>query len=372
MESKKYFIIVGYSEIWENICKKFFNNQSSEGISREIKKDKEYTLYFLQAGAKELEENAINEYFQNKINKEDEIIIFAHRFWGKGHPGLTPKTIENLKVQCFPNMEYILFSTADKDSYPCMLLKKIDNNLGNLPQILPSWKKLKEEVGKKNLIKLIHRIAHLFLPLDIDLMGIDEVKGRKTDDGKNAQEIYLEDVLREKDEAYYRQKLAKLQYIVAGEHVIFSQADGKIECGNGEIRECSPVAPQNADNLLSDNKSIYDLILESDKKNVVDSKEWQSLKLLSGLEKIDKNADEKNPTSKIYKPINYTSSPILQFMCLLDCKIQKVKNSKPIKLTDVQEILGFDWKGLISNPEGNPFHSWFCELMQELEKLAKN
>ena len=241
------------------------------------------------------------------------------------------------------------------------------------------------EAIKKNLIKpfslLKHRIAHLWLPLDIDLQGIKEVMSsefgvQSSEEKKKRAEDYLKDVLTGKDGQFYRQKLADLQYMVAGEHVDFSGANGNIKCENGEINECNPVEPQDKENLFADDKSIYDLILESDKKDVIDSKEWQVLKLLSELEKIDEKADEKNPTNKIYKPIDYKNSPILQFMCYLDCLIVKCKKGEieaPENLfTKEKELFEtLNSKLTTRNPklEISDFHNWFCALDDYLYRL---
>ena len=204
---------------------------------------------------------------------------------------------------------------------------------------------------------LKHRIAHLFLPLDIDLMGIKEVLSSKlgsSEENKSRAVDYLKDVLESKngDTRYYRQKLAKLQYVVAGEYVDFPQANGNIK--EGKIKECDPVKPKDAANLLADNKSIYELILDSDK--IIGSTDWQTLTRLSGL-KLKDGVNEKNPDTncKVYEPDK--NSRILQFMCLMDCKIQKLQS---IGENDVNE--------LTSKLES--FHSWFCALHETLDKIG--
>lgn len=226
------------------------------------------------------------------------------------------------------------------------------------------WDTIQKKTIIPNFSLLKHRIAHLWLPLDIDLQGIQEVSRQQA--GSSSQE-YLKNVLTGKDNQFYRQKLAKFQYVLAGEHVDFSQANGSIKCENGKIKECSQVKPQDKENLLVDNKSIYDLIRESDKKDVIDSQDWQALKLLSGLKLIN-GVDEKNPTNKTYKAINYKDSPIFQFICLMDCMISGECPSDVTKVLDPFD----NWEVKNANPERiTSFHSWFCALDDCLDKFRE-
>ena len=252
----------------------------------------------------------------------------------------------------------------------------------------------------------------------------------------NDAQKYLKEVLEDKknkakdkngNPAYYRQKLAKLQYVLAGEHVDFSQANGSIKCENGKIKECKPVKPQDKKNLLIDNKSIYDLILETasfeittqalknlraekvpddvldklqsiknqeligekefldilkttigedqtvklkslilkhalgiEKTEILRSQEWTHLLILCGL--------EKDNTDKDFKPISFQHSPILYFMCLMDCMISGECPSDVAKVLDPFD----NWEVKNANPERiTSFHSWFCALDDCLDKCRE-
>ena len=215
--------------------------------------------------------------------------------------------------------------------------------------------------AKDQLISILkHRIAHLWLPLDIDLMGIEEVGKQEAGDRKQK---YLMEVLQSAGEQFYQQKLGKLQYMVAGEHVHFQEVD------------CYPVEPRDKENLLAESKSIYDLILESGKKEeIIESEEWKTLKLLCGLETKDE-VNELNPpaSGKVYKPDEH--SPILGFICLLGSKVLKKES---INTIDVDEVLSYfsnlsDGEGW-TVPDANPgsiksFHDWFCALYNALGEI---
>ncbi len=289
----KYFIMIGYADIWEKICKKFFWGGSGEAISEGTKKDNEYTLFFIQA-AMELRLDSLESMFkQKKINQKDEIIIFAHEYGGRGHPGVTKETLEKLKNN-FSNLKYLLFSTANKEAYPVQLLEKLNENTDKISENLPTWEELKKEVKKKDMLELLHRIAHLFLPLDIDLMGICEVlkENRETDAENYFKEAFM---VKEND----REILKSPAYII-------DEKLKKIE--NGDV--------------------FKDLNFDDKIKN--DIKEC-----------IKKPAD--------------------------GLEIEKIKEQlKSSDFKDFQKTFGqYD-------PEQNPFHQWFCGVMEELEKFRAN
>ncbi len=253
--------------------------------------------------------------------------------------------------------------------------QKLQNN--ELPGEWGTGKRVGQPERMRAFSLLKHRIAHLWLPLDIDIQGINKCWN---DGKKNVAQEYLKEVLKDKNgnSAYYRQKLAKLQYIVAGKHVDFSKANSTIECEDSKIKGCSSVEPADKSNLLIDNKSIYDLILESDKENkIISSENWQALEFLSGLEIVNRDdkkseADKENPQLKIYRPIDYKNSPISQFICLMDSRI------KEKRYNNVEEILNFfialdngkGWELKKANPESiKSFHEWFCALDNCLKNL---
>jgi len=289
----KYFIIIGYAEIWKKIKAAFFGNQSREGISKGIGKDNEYTLFFIQAG-NELILGSIKKMFQTKkIGENDEIIIFAHKYGGPRHPGVKKETLKELKNNS-SNLEYLLFSTANKKAYPVQLLEKLNENTDIISENLPTWEELKKEVKKKDMLELLHRIAYLFLPLDIDLMGICEVlkENRETDAENYFKEAFM---VKEND----REILKSPAYII-------DEKLKKIE--NGDV--------------------FKDLNFDDKIKN--DIKEC-----------IKKPAD--------------------------GLEIEKIKEQlKSSDFKDFQKTFGqYD-------PEQNPFHQWFCGVMEEFEKFKAN
>jgi len=71
-----------------------------------------------------------------------------------------------------------------------------------------------------------------------------------------------------------------------------------------------------------------------------------------------------------------TDSFIFQFMCFLDCKIQKLNDRGKIDLNDVEEILNFNWWSLNSKCNTGKselkisgFYSWFCVMDNCLDEL---
>lgn len=209
-------------------------------------------------------------------------------------------------------------------------------------EIADKFKKNKYENAKKTLLQLLqikktpieclsllkHRIAHLFLSLDIDLQGIADVK---KDDKVN----YLGDVLNKKPDTYYRQQLVDLQFMVA-----------KVSDNNPFIKE----------ELLTDGKSIKELI--ADKKDEVQDL-WKLLLALSGLEEKDD------------KVIISKSLEIHEFVVMMDQKTTKVNQG------DVNEVLDFfkkdeGWSVKGANPTPIlSFHDWFCALDDCLDKLRE-
>jgi hypothetical protein len=199
-----------------------------------------------------------------------------------------------------------------------------------------------------NFSLLIHRIAHFFLPLDIDLQGISEAE-----DAKKIE--YLKEALREKkNNHYYRQKLADLWYMVIKEDF-----EGR------KINEYEKVKPRDSRQLLANDKAIIDLIKESGKQDKVKDL-WEVFLDLCGIK-----YNSRKPFENKFSMIN---SPISSFMCLLDKKIEK-NMINMIEKPDVEEILNYfmeGWKVEGANPEIiKSFHDWFCALMDCLEKIRE-
>jgi hypothetical protein len=346
-----------------------------------------------------------------KINDIDEIIILVHAFEGIAQNVTTNYT----RINQIP-VKWITYTTAHgvtKDE-PIWMVKlvieaiyscnKLSNLCNELYKALPEAEKKIEATERiKNFSLLKHRIAYLFLPLDIDLQGISEVEGKKVKENdkeleKDAQIDYLEKVLGEKKTGpkdsqgkpcHYRQKLADLWYIVAK----------KIFKGE-KINECEMVDQRNRKELLTDDgKGVIDLIIDEikmleekrnagNKKEEIERKEeeiekyWELLLEICGLKFVNgslldtvinrssnKNIEEIINEIKINPDKN---SPILKFMCLMDSKIIMKDQIQP---NDVEEILNYfkeGWKVKGANPEIiKSFHDWFCALDDCLDKIRK-
>ena len=210
-----------------------------------------------------------------------------------------------------------------------------------------------EIIKKKPIIPnfslLKHQIAHLFLPLDIDLQGIYEVSKQSKDEAVK----YLKEVLenKNKNKTFYRQKLADLQFMVA-----------KVE---GEV------ATSLTENDLPDKESILDLLPED--KTIV-KEEWEMLLKLSGLGLKENKNNLFNKEDLEVK----VDSGIFVFMKLLDDKIGKYcKDEKSININDVNEILDAEPLKKLLEEIGfhsfslNPFSHWYNFLNSYLDKLRE-
>ena len=215
---------------------------------------------------------------------------------------------------------------------------------------------------------LKHRIAHLFLSMDVDLQGIGVLRKQVAEgviqNATNTPEAYLRDVLDNKEKTYYRQRLAGLQFLVAnvsgGKKKPFLECDGE---PSGE-----PTRPTLSESNLPDGKAMVDLILEEKRNNGSVELLWSTLIALSGLKPEDPN--------KPFENINPdTNSRIFKFMCLMDCKIDKKNN---ISEDDVNDGMDFflkiegdnGWTVEGANPSPiKCFNDWFCALDDCIEKF---
>jgi len=259
---------------------------------------------------------------------------------------------------------------SSSEIYEC-LEKKYGENI---------YQSLLEKGLKKNLIKLFtllkHRIAHLWLPLDIDIQGIVECWN---DGRKDAACKYLEDVLEDKKDkkkdqnnnptyAYYRQKLADLQYIVTGLEFGIQDSDLNDPCS----KDAKPVdCSEEVKEFMNGKESVLELIEKVKKeKNENEIEELkQTLLALAGLK------TNNEPQGTKHEP--NLNSPILKFMCLMDCKI------KEKRYNNVEEILNFFQHHKFLDEKGNEmqfcmgnieipiesFHDWFYVLDNCLENF---
>ena len=299
---------------------------------------------------------------------------------------------DNKKV----NVKWYGYTTADGGQGAINVVRKViqlikNNNTEDICQELAkemgeAEKKIKQEEAERHLTLLLHRIAHLFLPMDIDLQGILECWN---DRGKDIAKKYLQEVLNEKSNGsndnsgnsiYYRQKLANLWYMVIKgriENGVWSADDKEKEIENGSSMvkcsserkvKCVFVPPcDDVEELLASKKfAIIDLII--DRKEDEEIKEhWKTLLEICGLH-FDK--DDPFKKEEIY-PL--PDSPILQFMCYMDCLIKNREQLNDIiieKIYDSSSPL-FQYS-IIPQPSSNPFHQWFCKVMKMLEEIRNN
>lgn len=265
------------------------------------------------------------------------------------------------------------FSGGEK--FICWYQKETHDHL-LLKGLRSCWQQAKVENGFfecSNAIEYLsvlkHRVAHLFLSIDVDLQGIGALTGqrkREMKETQNTPEDYLKDVLEGKNGDYYRQKLADLQFMVA--KVNMGEEKPSINC-NGKASGNLAKAGISEENLPG-GKFILGLIPEEkrDDENIMSLS--QCLLILSGLTFEDNRNLFKNITSG-------HKSPIFKFMCLMDCEIDKKDNIGEEDVNDVMDFFakiegGKVWTVKGANPSPiNSFNDWFCALVDCLENLRK-
>jgi len=206
---------------------------------------------------------------------------------------------------------------------------------------------------------LKHRIAHLFLSLDLDLQGVEET----WEEGREAEAVkYLKEVLAGKDREHYRRKIADLQFMVA-------KVDQTIQ-NTATHPDGSFVGPSLTITDLPDGQSVIELSQRDQQQDVPEMTQAREvLCKLSGLTEDGNSADP--------------ASPIFQFLCRLDKKVKKVAGGEDIAETDVQEVLCLQgatgeqgecapWHVPGARPEQiRTFHDWFCALDEALGRLRE-
>jgi len=337
------------------------NNSDKEKIRiAEFKVDNNYTVLFVKENDYGADKGGINNLLSQildqwgKIFSKENIYVAVHALSDYAKD----ENVDGFKDEFKDKVNYICdfhHVKTDPDRGFCELLIKFLEEVENgsieikdtCEKIIGKIKELTIRVIQ-NFSLLKHRIAHLFLPLDIDLQGISEVE--------NAKKIeYLKEVLNEKkSNHYYRQKLADLWYIITGRNNF-----------EGKVNDCEIIKPQHdLKDLLKENKAIIGIINESGKQDKVKNL-WEILLNLCGI----KYAQD----SSQYSVIN---SPIFSFMCLMDKKIEK----NMIEKHDVEDILNYfsklngnkGWEINEANPEIiKSFHDWFCALMDCLDKIRE-
>ena len=174
-------------------------NGSQDLYSENYNVNNDFILVFYQCVGEVSNDSLLNFLKQNQIRDKDDVIIFAHKFGGQNHPGISASTLDNVKQQGYINLDYRLFSTAEPEGYPCKILYCLNksfqhsNLIGQLNKLTKrlgitfDWDTLKKEVKKKDIIKPVciikHRLMHLLGPLDNDLQGLWDEAERHNREG---------------------------------------------------------------------------------------------------------------------------------------------------------------------------------------------
>jgi len=386
---EKWLILVGCEtrKWWEDCEKKCTKENIGTNFSEPIKKNKKgYSIILVTASGPIEKKNYENIFKDSGIKPEDSIIIFSHESRSDHPAGTREGTLQDLKTT-YNQLKFRLFIGAgpsEEKNYPYWLIFNVNLNINKIQEWnAPEWKELEKEAQKKSVVKslslLKHRIAHLWLPLDIDLQGIMECwnAGRK-----DAACKYLEDVLEDKKDktkeqndkptyAYYRQKLADLQYIVTGSEFGIQVSELNDPCS----KDAKPVdCSEEVKEFMNGKKSVLELIEKVKKeKNENEIEELkQTLLALAGLKTNNEPQDTK------HKP-NF-NFPIPKFIRLMDCRI------KQKRYNNVEEILNFFQHHKLLDEEGKEkqfyigsidksiesFNDWFCVLDSCLHKIRKN
>jgi hypothetical protein len=206
---------------------------------------------------------------------------------------------------------------------------------------------LVEELKKRDIIKhfflLKHRIAHLWVSLDIDLQGIKKVSGEK-------KCLYLTDILKDKKDKnknYYKQKLVNYWNAILNNGFELKGIKQDEE-GINLIRSLYKTGQK---------KSVLDIInIEKDRGKEELIKYWTKLLELSGIE-----YDKKDPFNKD-KIKTRDQSQIKDFLSCLD------------ELSEKNEIMESDVNDLIEKEEEyfkeiESFHKWFEEISNAFDQL---
>ena len=271
---------------------------------------------------------------QQEEFKLNENLIFAIH-WGGGDVDPNREYTENFKrwiEKCYGKINFIItfWTTAAKPPEPD---NEINNKLGKAnPEIteedFDSW----FDIFKKRTIPLTtrfslikHRIMNSFLDLEIDWQGISEVYKKD----KNKAKEYLNDVLNNKSENYYQQKLVNLWFYLTG-----NQDLKIIDEQNQTITSITSLLKK--DNL-PDKKSIYDLV-----NNLDESK-------------------KKKYFEPLLKHVGLSTNNSIDDKAIIVNYLKSIDNNmvKDEKIRNVKEFIKFD------------FHKWYLKLGDLLETLKR-
>ncbi len=250
------------------------------------------------------------------------------------------------------------------------LKSNMDKLLNNKITIKELFYKLKESLviekdeirlRKRLIYLLLHRIAHLFLPLDIDLMGLKEVCNPSSDIRRHSSEDscneYFKEILKDKGKDYYRKKYLQALYLIFGiDKFPKIQEDDKVKCEN----EVKLTDEEKADLLKSANQNLAEIA----KYNSETMQILQKIEYLMGV--------NTNEGQKTVDPLH----PIPKFFCYLDSLIDNSSNPS------VENLLNYEKKTFnqptvflpthVEVKEEKSFNDWLCELIKALEELKES
>lgn len=301
----------------------------------------------------------LSEGIKNKVKKyakdKNEIYIALHESG--------PKQSQEKGLREILGNKKLHFSTYTRESHNEQYKQALAFIKESNPRQNEHLEKLKEAIkkGEKGIIKktislLKHRIAHLWLALDIDLQGIQEVSSHRKGGVKFLQDVLRIKIQRDKngrpidnkgnvveqakaalDTHHYRRKLADLWWMLS--HKIF----------NGEF------APsENKVQMLVEGNAIIDLIGGESRRKERVQEAWNQVVQTCGLSYRN---------DSLFNIEGYDrNSSIFKYMSLLDEKIKK----KTIDKTDLKEVMEFPRKGF---GEFKSFRDWFSSLDDSLDKL---
>jgi len=270
------------------------------------------------------------------------------------------ETIKNVIKILYENKEKFENKEKLKDSKTIQQFQQLCNVLGSQRAREEVKKKYKREQIKKQPTLLSHRIVHLFLPLDIDLMGLREVCSSSSEESGNE---YLMEILggkskKDKDTKadFYRRKYLQALYLLFGldEFPEFQLYD-EVICKKVELTN-----EEKTGLLENKNQNLAEIVKDTAATNILQEIEyWMGVKNGGQGKKVDPD------------------HPIPKFFCYLDSLIANSSNPSVENLLNNEKKTFDQLKKLLSKHEElkkenvETFHDWFCELMKRLEELQE-
>ena len=191
--------------------------------------------------------------------------------------------------------------------------KEIAMNEAHLDEGHLAWESIEYSRSSEFFSILKHRIAHLFLSMDVDLQGIGVLRKQVAEgviqNAVNTPKAYLRDVLNNKEKTCYRQKLPDLQFLIA--KVSVGEEKPFLECDDEPSGD--RVRPTLSESNLPDDKAMVGLISEEKRNDDSVVRLWSTLVDLSGLKLKDANKPFENISSY---PTDISSAEKIRFIII--------------------------------------------------------